>query len=117
MPPELELLDRADTAQRTLAQPLLTIAIPTFNRAAQLRVLLEALEPQIAGRPEVEVFVSDNASTDETPQVTASAAAHFGCLRSSPSNPSAPRKQGLRRQLRLLLRAGRRALFLDVRRR
>ncbi len=69
MPPELELLERTDTTQRALGQPVLTIAIPTFNRAAQLEALLKVLEPQLAGRPEVELFVSDNASADATPEV------------------------------------------------
>ena len=51
----------------TNARPLLTIAIPTYNRAAELSELLDVLRPQV--RPNVEVFVSDNASTDETSAV------------------------------------------------
>ncbi len=58
-------------------QLLLTIAIPTFNRAAQLQGLLRALESQVAGVPDVEVLVSDNASPDSTPEIIASAAASF----------------------------------------
>lgn len=50
---------------------LLTIGIPTRNRSGYLRDLLQALETQIAQdrvtRDELEVLVSDNASTDETP--------------------------------------------------
>ena len=53
------------------AQPLLTIAIPTFNRSHYLRELLDALEPQLAQHADVEVLVSDNASADDTPTVTA----------------------------------------------
>jgi abequosyltransferase len=49
--------------------PLLTIAIPTFNRCETLAGLLAALEPQAAQFPQVEVLVSDNCSTDETPRV------------------------------------------------
>jgi glycosyltransferase involved in cell wall biosynthesis len=45
----------------------LTIAIPTFNRAAKLRAQLDRLAPQLT--PEVRCFVCDNASTDETRQV------------------------------------------------
>lgn len=59
------------------ATPLLTIAIPTFNRAATLDALLRVLEPQLAQFPQVELLVSDNASEDHTPQVTAEAQSRF----------------------------------------
>ena len=51
------------------ARPLLTIAVPTFRRAANLRVLLEALAPQVKSLPQVELLISDNCSPDETPEV------------------------------------------------
>jgi hypothetical protein len=52
------------------ARPLLSICIPTFNRAGFLRVMLEALLPQVADLgPSVEVWVSDNGSTDRTTEV------------------------------------------------
>ena len=48
--------------------PLLTIGIPTYNRAKFLRRLLEQLRTELAGLDgQVEVLVSDNASTDDTP--------------------------------------------------
>lgn len=48
-------------------RPLLSIGIPTFNRATRLRVALEALLPQTKScNEQVEVLVSDNASTDDT---------------------------------------------------
>lgn len=47
-------------------RPLLTIAIPTYNRAVYLRQSLEALLPQLGGHPEVELLISDNASPDST---------------------------------------------------
>jgi abequosyltransferase len=50
-------------------QPLLSIAIPTYNRASCLRLLLENLAPQLIGEQRVEVIVSDNASTDDTATV------------------------------------------------
>jgi len=53
------------------AQPLLTIAIPTYNRSRYLRELLSVLEDQIAGESRIEFLVSDNASTDDTPSVIA----------------------------------------------
>ena len=46
---------------------LLTIAIPTFNRAAKLQAQLERLLPQLT--PEVQVSIYDNASTDSTKEV------------------------------------------------
>ena len=51
------------------AKPLLTIAIPTYNRAACLKDLLSALADQLKDEPRVELIISDNASPDETPSV------------------------------------------------
>lgn len=45
--------------------PILTIAIPTFNRRNKLQMSLTALLEQAQGKP-VELLVSDNASTDDT---------------------------------------------------
>lgn len=50
-------------------QPLLTLAIPTYNRAPNLEHLLSALAPQLAALPQVELLVSDNASPDSTESV------------------------------------------------
>ncbi len=47
-------------------RPLLTVAVPTFNRCHYLRDLLEALQPQLRTHADVELLVSDNASTDGT---------------------------------------------------
>jgi glycosyltransferase involved in cell wall biosynthesis len=47
---------------------VVSICIPTYNRAALLRRCLNLVLPQIPGRP-VEVVVIDNASTDQTPEV------------------------------------------------
>jgi glycosyltransferase involved in cell wall biosynthesis len=49
--------------------PILTIAIPTYNRAAKLQAQLERLLPQLT--PEVRLCVYDNASPDETRTVVA----------------------------------------------
>ena len=49
--------------------PLLTIAIPTFNRAPQLERRLEEIARQWT--EEIAVCVFDNASTDNTPEVAA----------------------------------------------
>jgi glycosyltransferase involved in cell wall biosynthesis len=43
---------------------LLTVCIPTYNRAGYLKQTLDVLPPQVS--PEVEVIVSDNCSSDDT---------------------------------------------------
>jgi abequosyltransferase len=53
------------TAQR----PLLTLAIPTYNRGVFLRQFLDSVRDQLRSTLEVELIVSDNASTDETPEI------------------------------------------------
>ena len=51
---------------------LLTIAVPTYNRADHLEALLARLGAEVAGlQGVVEIIVSDNASTDRTPDVVA----------------------------------------------
>src|ERR1035438_4725135 len=50
-------------------KPLLTIAIPTYNRARYLRENLAVLFDQVVAEPRVELIISDNASPDETPGV------------------------------------------------
>jgi glycosyltransferase involved in cell wall biosynthesis len=50
-------------------RPLLTLAIPTYNRSANLALLLKGIGAEIAGLPEVELLVSDNASPDDTEEV------------------------------------------------
>jgi glycosyltransferase involved in cell wall biosynthesis len=47
-------------------RPLLTIAIPTYNRSNELELLLTVLAPQLVGHPEIELYISDNASPDNT---------------------------------------------------
>ena len=51
--------------------PLLSILIPTYNRASYLDKLLEELQIQLRDCPEgsVEVIISDNCSSDETSQI------------------------------------------------
>jgi glycosyltransferase involved in cell wall biosynthesis len=54
--------------------PLLTIAIPTFNRSLYLERTLSQLQKELAkyGIDSIEVIVSDNASKDNTEQVVTS---------------------------------------------
>lgn len=55
----------------SVADPLLTIIVPTYNRARCLSLLLRTLAHQLKGlHGRVEVTIGDNASTDETPDVT-----------------------------------------------
>jgi abequosyltransferase len=62
-----------------MSTPLLTIGIPTFNRAALLMEALVAIATQIdaSTSPLVEVMVSDNASPDDTPATVAQMAARY----------------------------------------
>lgn len=52
-----------------ISRPLLTIAIPTYNRSASLARLLTVLAPQLTSRPEIDLFISDNHSPDDTEAV------------------------------------------------
>lgn len=50
-------------------QPYLTISIPTYNRAACLARCLESIVSQLPLSLPIEVWISDNASTDNTQEV------------------------------------------------
>ena len=55
-----------------MSAKLLTIIVPTYNRAAKLEVLLDGLETELAGCVDrVDVIIADNASHDNTPQIMA----------------------------------------------
>jgi glycosyltransferase involved in cell wall biosynthesis len=62
-------------------RPLLTICIPTYNRAAALKRLLEPLHEQLGAATDVVVQVSDNASPDETAGVLAEMSGRMPTLR------------------------------------
>ena len=53
----------------------LSICLPTYNRAERLKDALDALAAQAGDG--VEICVSDNGSTDATPEVLAAAAKKF----------------------------------------
>jgi len=62
-------------------RPLLSICIPTYNRARVLEGALRVLIPQVAAAGgAVELVVSDNCSSDETPEVVSRAQA-LGAVR------------------------------------
>jgi glycosyltransferase involved in cell wall biosynthesis len=52
-------------------KPFLSITIPTYNRANCLKKVLDAVLLQVSDKPEVEVIIFDNASTDDTPGLCA----------------------------------------------
>jgi abequosyltransferase len=63
--------------------PLLSIAIPTFNRSGYLDLCLSELIPQLEPHgDDVELITCDNASADETPEVIARHAVRYSRLRS-----------------------------------
>jgi abequosyltransferase len=59
-------------AQLASERPLLSIAIPTYNRAVYLDQLLGALLEQARGETRIELIVSDNASSDNTRELVMS---------------------------------------------
>lgn len=63
--------------------PLLTVAIPTYNRAATLRRALDSVVSQLPAEGGVEIRISDNASPDATPAVAAEYCRLFPCIRYS----------------------------------
>lgn len=55
-----------------MPNPILSICVPTYNRARYLKTLLATLVRQLASFPHAfEIVISDNASTDETQEVIA----------------------------------------------
>ncbi len=55
-----------------MTNPLVSLCIPTFNRSRYLNSLLETLRLQMAAFPYAyEIVISDNASTDNTPELIA----------------------------------------------
>jgi poly(ribitol-phosphate) beta-N-acetylglucosaminyltransferase len=61
-----------------MTTPLISLCIPTFNRARYLDSLLRSLTAELAAFPHAfEIVISDNACTDDTPEVVAR---HQGAL-------------------------------------
>jgi glycosyltransferase involved in cell wall biosynthesis len=58
------------TTEPSASRPLLSVCIPTYNRGHLLRVTLQTLLPQVKQAGDlVEVWISDNASPDNTAEV------------------------------------------------
>lgn len=67
-----------------MTHPYLTIGIPTWNRCAYLRKNVEALIRQIQSQQLtdlVEIFVSDNGSTDDTPKFLSEISQQYSFIR------------------------------------
>ena len=60
-------------------QPLLTIAVPTYNGAKTIRDMMDIMLPQVTD--EMEVLVSDNCSTDKTPEIIHEYQKKYGFIR------------------------------------
>src|SRR5262249_43627784 len=67
--PARAILARRETPKAETSEPLLSICIPTYNRSHFLKECLRSLFAQTFDHSAVEVIVSDNASTDDTPNV------------------------------------------------
>src|SRR5665213_1368899 len=60
------LLPNGEKSGMQHERPLLTIAIPTYNRSGLLNQTLSVLYAQILRHPDVEILISDNHSPDDT---------------------------------------------------
>jgi glycosyltransferase involved in cell wall biosynthesis len=74
--------------------PLISVIIPTYNRAGYLQLALESVLCQ--EYPCYEVLVVDDGSTDDTPAVLARQAGRVRALRQANAGPSAARNRGIR---------------------
>lgn len=62
--------------------PILSICIPTYNRADYLVRLLESIVNQVQGGSDnLEIFISDNASDDNTEAICRRYSNEFSCIR------------------------------------
>lgn len=93
-----------------LAKPLLSVVIPTYNYAGVLPRAVESVLSQAT--PEVELWVVDDGSSDDTPAVFANLSQRYGTalqgVRQDNAGPSAARNKGVQ------LARGRHVLLLDA---
>jgi GT2 family glycosyltransferase/glycosyltransferase involved in cell wall biosynthesis len=78
--------------------PMLSVVVPTYNRAPILRKCLAALAAQTVDPSRMEVLVCDDGSSDDTEAVVRAFAAPFALtyLRQQNSGPGAARNMGIR---------------------
>ena len=90
--------------------PLISVVIPTFNRAESLKSTLESLVEQSLAHEKYEVVIVDDGSTDSTPEVCRSFALRMrlvACRHTENSGISAAKNTGI------LASRGRILLFAD----
>ncbi|NWL80739.1 glycosyltransferase family 2 protein [Pseudomonas taiwanensis] len=92
------------------AKPLLSVVIPTYNYAGVLPRAVESVLAQAT--PEVELWVVDDGSTDDTPAVFTALSQRYGAafqgVRQANAGPSTARNNGVQ------LAQGRYVLLLDA---
>lgn len=62
-------MDTEIRSEEKRSEPYLSICIPTYNRSACLAACLESIVSQLPLEKEIEICISDNASTDNTQEV------------------------------------------------
>lgn len=75
----VEQINELLTARRL--HPLLSICIPTYNRVHHLEHCLDSIFSQIGSNELIEIIVSDNASTDATPEIANRYAARYSNMK------------------------------------
>lgn len=64
-----------------MSNPLITIAVPTWNRAAILDKALNALLPQIENnKDKIEIVISDNGSSDNSNEIIEKYVSYYNTL-------------------------------------
>lgn len=80
----IEVSGKEEAKELLLARrlhPLLSICIPTYNRAEHLEHCLQSIYSQIGNNELIEVIVSDNASSDGTVEITNQYAARYSNMK------------------------------------
>jgi glycosyltransferase involved in cell wall biosynthesis len=79
--PRVAAHDSSHSATGAAPPILLSICLPTFDRARHIERQLEWLADEVTGVTEtIEIVVSDNCSSDDTPDVIASRSGSFGAI-------------------------------------
>jgi len=79
--------------KKNMPRPLISIIIPTRNRAALLPAAIDSVLSQTL--QDFELIVVDDGSTDTTKEIVRDYGSRITCLRIEPSGPSAARNRGI----------------------